>query len=57
MKRTSLYLDESLVGLVKEMADKQKRSVSYMVSALLEAAIREKNRKKKNVHSDSENSK
>jgi predicted transcriptional regulator len=48
MKRTTLYLDENLIQKVKEIAESQKRSVSFMVSVLLEYAIREKQRKKKN---------
>lgn len=47
MRRTTLYLDEKLIDQVKEIAEKQKRSVSFMVSVLLEYAIKEKQRKKK----------
>jgi len=52
MKRHSLYLDEELVKIVKEIADSQKRSLSYMVSVLLHNAIREKLRKKSKKQKD-----
>lgn len=47
MKRYTLYLDEKLISEIKVLAEDQKRSLSFMVSVLLQSAIREKQRKKK----------
>ena len=47
MKRYSFYLSESVMLDVKILASEQQRPVSFIVSALLAAAIKEKNRKKK----------
>ena len=65
MKRYTLYLDEKLISEIKILAEDQKRSLSFMVSLLLQSAIREKQRKKgkikltneKDIYSDSENKK
>ena len=59
MKRYSFYLSESVMLDVQIMAVEQQRPVSFIVSTLLAAAIKEKNRKKKKpTHSSaSENKK
>jgi len=46
MKRYSLYLDEELMKKVKGIADDRKRSVSFMVSYLLQQSVKELFRKK-----------
>lgn len=54
-KRTTIYIDEKLLDKIDEMSKSDQRSVSYIISVLLEYAIREKNRKKKatvKVHSE-----
>jgi hypothetical protein len=52
MIRISLYVSETVVNQVKEIAEKEKRSVSQMVEILLEKAIKEKNRKSKKQQSN-----
>mgnify|MGYP003478892647 FL=1 len=47
MTRISLYVSETIVNQVKEIAEKEKRSVSQMIEILLERAIKERNRKSK----------
>lgn len=46
MKRVSLYLSETILNQIKEIAEKEKRSVSQMVEILLERAIKERTRKR-----------
>jgi metal-responsive CopG/Arc/MetJ family transcriptional regulator len=54
MKRITIYIDENLVKEIKETALSKKRSLSFMISVLLQQAVKEKNRKKvtatKEVH-------
>jgi hypothetical protein len=52
MIRISLYVSETVVTQVKEIAEKEKRSVSQMLVILLERAIKEKNRKSKKQEND-----
>lgn len=47
MTRISLYVSEEIVIQVKEIAEKEKRSVSQMIEILLERAIKERTRKSK----------
>lgn len=46
MKRYTLYLDEEIIEMIKELAKSKKRSLSFMVSVLLQQAVKEKNRKR-----------
>jgi hypothetical protein len=53
MKRYTLYLDEKIIHEIQIMAVSKKRSLSFMVSVLLQQAVKEKTRKssaKKEVH-------
>jgi hypothetical protein len=52
MKRFTFYLDGKVVDQVKIIAGSQKRSVSFIVSVLLQQAIREKIRKNKPAKDD-----
>lgn len=55
MKRKTIDIDEKLEQIIQDMANKKNWSFSYMSYSLLQAAVKEKTRKK--AHSDSENNK
>ncbi len=46
MKRTTIYIEQTIEDDVKKFADTKKWSVSKAISVLLEYAIKEKQRKK-----------
>jgi len=46
MKRITITIDSVLLSQVKELSDKQKRSISSMACLLLQSALKEKLRKK-----------
>lgn len=48
----SSTLTPELYGEIKEMATKEDRSISSMVSILLAQAVKERTRKRKNVKED-----
>ena len=48
MNRYSVYMDEDLHSKVKDLADKNNWSVSYAGFVLLQSAVKEKTRRRKN---------
>lgn len=52
MRRTSIIIAEELHNQILKVAELDNRSFSYVVSSLLQKALKEKNRKrgKKEVH-------
>lgn len=52
MKQITSRISDELYKAIEDEADKQDRSVSYIVSVLLSAALKERNRKKKNAKED-----
>ena len=49
MKRITLYISDEQLIVIKEMAEKDNRSVNKTIDLLLQQAIKEKTRKRKNV--------
>lgn len=47
MPQVSATVTEELIGELKKIADKEKRTISSTVEILLERAIKERNRKSK----------
>lgn len=48
----SATVDQELHDSIKEMAEKESRSISQMVAILLQQAVKERLRKRKNVKED-----
>lgn len=53
LPQVSSTLDVELYAEIKEMAEKESRSVSSMVAILLAQAVKERTRKRKNAKEDS----
>lgn len=53
LPQVSSTLDLELYGEIKELAEKESRSISSMVAILLAQAIKERTRKRKNAKEDS----
>lgn len=51
-RQISTSIDNSLFIQIKGMAERERRSVSSMAAVLLELAVKERNRKKKNAKED-----
>ena len=54
-RRDTVDMTNELKAEIQEMADERNWSFSYMSYVLLQQAVKEKNRKKKKVHSESSN--
>lgn len=52
MKRISGYISDELYSEIEEIAEREQRKVTPMISLLLQSAVKEKNRKRnaKKVH-------
>tara|TARA_R110000868_G_scaffold304243_1_gene564778 strand:- start:1088 stop:1255 length:168 start_codon:yes stop_codon:yes gene_type:complete len=48
MRRLSLYIGKDLVKDIQILADRERRSVSFMVADILQKAVARKNAKKSN---------
>lgn len=48
MRRLSLYIEVNLVKELQELAEKERRSVSFMISDMLQKSVNRKNGKKSN---------
>ena len=48
MRRLSVYIDKNLVKSIQMLAEKERRSVSFMISDILQKAVNRKNGKKGN---------
>lgn len=53
LPQVSSTLDLELYGEIKELAEKESRSISSMVAILLAQAVKERTRKRKNAKEDS----
>ena len=53
LPQVSSTLDLELYGEIKELAEKESRSISSMVAILLAQAVKERIRKRKNAKEDS----
>jgi len=53
LPQVSSTLDLEVYGEIKELAEKESRSISSMVAILLAQAIKERTRKRKNAKEDS----
>lgn len=53
MKRISGYITEELYAEIEEIAEKENRKVTPMISLLLQLAVKEKTRKRKSVKKNS----
>ena len=54
-RRDTVDMTEELKATIQEMADEKIWAFSYTCYVLLDFAVKEKNRKKKKVHSESSN--